>query len=268
MADKKKDCSSFDDRKQSCRDYLQKNEIVSQMHSGLLKLVENRPNSPMLFLADYFDSLCGSEKTDRTLKSLDILNLAHHSQPAFQTNLILAYDSISVNKAQKKNGPVKHGLIGSVYHDLLKAILLKEMSTGCVETLLGIIGCKPNETVLYDIFRYGVTCSFIFIDYVQLCRNLFSSLSTNKDTSSDSVIRKSIYDLVYSALTTAIDSAISNVIENRPLAILEASYQLRPDYFLQSVPALTNTSQGEHITEQEFIISMCELYFSKLKAIK
>ena len=267
MTEKRKEYTTLDDRKQLCRDYLQKNDIVSQMHSGLLKLVENRPDSPMLFLADYFDSFCGTEKSDKILKAMDILNLAHHSQPAFQTNLILAYDSISVNKVQKKSGVAKHGLIGTVYQELLKSLVSKEISTGCVEKLLSIIGCKPNETVLYDIFRYGVTCCFIFLDFVKVCRNLFSSISIIKH-SSDSVISKPACDLISSALGAAVEAAVTNANENKSLAILEASYQLRPEYFSQSASLLTTSSQCECVIEHEFVNSMCELYFDKLKILK
>lgn len=43
----------------------EKFNVRQQTRSALLKLVENRPESPLLFLADYFDSISAESKTDK-----------------------------------------------------------------------------------------------------------------------------------------------------------------------------------------------------------
>nr|CAB3226589.1 tubulin polyglutamylase complex subunit 1-like [Phallusia mammillata] len=262
MGDRKK--SPIEERKQQYKDYLDKTDVTSQVREALLKLIENQPKDPMLFLANYFDNISTSDKSDKITTVHQILQLTHHSQQSFQTNLIVAYDAASLakNPNSKKASMNRPGLTGSVFEELL-ATILSNVPKNLHATLLERIGCRASEMVPFGVFRYCITVCYVFVDFVKLCGSIFSVLCGKQ---SGKVTDKDICEIVISSLKDALDSLQD---DNSPCSILEAAYVLRPDKLASSL--LSNKSSKTDkstMNEDDFMKEMIDVFTSKIKVLK
>lgn len=260
------DCKKFpmDEKKQQYRDYLDKAEVTTQVRGALLKLIENQPKEPMLFLADYFDSISTSDKSDKIATVSQILQLTHHSQQSFQTNLIVAYDAASVakNPNSKKASINRPGLTGSVFEEILCSVL-GNPSKHFHTVLLERISCRGSEMVPFDVFRYGVTVCYVFVDFLKLCISLFSILCGKH---SGKVTDKSVCEIMISSLKESLDLLKD---KNSPCAILEAAYGLRPDKLAVNLLSNKNAkNEKSTMNEDDFIKEMVDVFLSKVKILK
>ncbi|XP_076816016.1 tubulin polyglutamylase complex subunit 1-like [Clavelina lepadiformis] len=268
MTDKRKELlNSFDgEKKQVHMEYMQKSELLPQIRKALLKLIENKPSEPMLFLANYFDSVSSNDKTDKIANAMQVLQLTNHRQAVFQTNLMIAFDMVSVarNASSKKAVNKRPGLTGSVYEDLLKAIGTK-IPKDIFDELFKQIGCRPSEMVPFDIFRYGVTVCYVCIDFINLCGDIFQTFC-NK-VSSD-IADKYICDFVIDSFKNVITTTSGMQKCEQPAAVLEAGYMLCPDKLAIDLLNGKDDKCGKStMSRHDFLCSMCQTFFSKIKSL-
>ncbi|CAH1788452.1 unnamed protein product [Owenia fusiformis] len=267
MGDKKK---VSDDKPQSEteRQFLERTQVSSQIKDVLTKVIENRPLDPIAFIADYFESV--GDKSNRLSKSHQQLLLTHHSRPAFEANVRIAYDILSLSKAKPhskiKAGmkkPTLHktirGINGSVFMDLLN-LLTEGMVPGVKEKLYKKLQCKSHEVIRYDIFRSGIFACFVLQDFLKEAEGLYCTLDLGKTGKAD----KALCDTALHQLLLSVSTA-NNTGE---LSALEAGYNLGPDKLYTALnQALSVTTEKGTISCDDFLIAAADAFLLKVNNV-
>ena len=264
MANKPKFGNKIEEKRLACMEYLQKSEVSQQFCDALLKLIENKPNDPMLFLASHFDSCM--DKSNRAATSLQLLTHTYTHANVFDANLLKAYDALCMTKPSgSKKIHTNPGLIGSVFEAFLMSIIA-DPSTDSPKNFLKIIGCKSNQVISFDVFRYGVWACFLYKDFVQECKSLFY-IFCNK-LCGDSM-EKSVYDTIINCFKSAIDIMLEN--GDKDEAFLRAGFHLRPHNLAVELLNIKdkNTSLSQAAVNQNmFLDEMSYLFAVSLTSLK
>ncbi|CAC5405093.1 TPGS1 [Mytilus coruscus] len=94
----------------------ERSNVGTCMKDVLGKIIANRPEDPIAFMADYFDSL--EEQTSLVARARQLIIMTHHSRPVFDINVRMAYETLQKSKCNKK----LHGVNGTVYNELIRAL--------------------------------------------------------------------------------------------------------------------------------------------------
>ncbi|KAH3749243.1 tubulin polyglutamylase complex subunit 1-like isoform X2 [Dreissena polymorpha] len=252
MTERSKKINSSDDiPKESDRQFLEKSNVGALMRDALSKIIANRPEDPISFLADYFDSI--EESSSQVQKADQILKLTHYSRPMFESNVRMAYDALAGHRVSKG----VHGVDGNVFVELLQA-LCRDLPEPVTQKLLQKMECRPYEAIHYDVFRSGVFTSCVLLDYVKLAELLFQSL----DIQQSGKANKSLCDVVVEQLNTSLGSTRTDARR-----ILESGYNLGVDgLYLALERAMSRTSRNASLqTCDQFVTEICDCFLSKVK---
>ncbi|XP_056374007.1 tubulin polyglutamylase complex subunit 1 [Hyla sarda] len=251
-------------------DFLAQTGVRDMLREAVLKLLEARPEEPVVFLADYFEKLGvgaagGSKPSDRGSHVLVqqrlghvlwYLKLAHHSQrTAFNNNLTIAYDFLSAGGRKKKPG-----LNGKMYSEVLARICQEgDLPTEVSAALLKKIQCRDHEAVPFDVFRYGVLTCFVLVEFKSKADTLFSILDSSNQP--DQKVCQAVLDTLDQALTAS-DLSV-------PASYLEAGSKLGPDCLAIAMDrALQNRKPGFPMGRSEFLKDACILFLDKVKPVQ
>ncbi|XP_078324022.1 tubulin polyglutamylase complex subunit 1-like isoform X3 [Crassostrea virginica] len=268
MADKKKPNSADDRPQETDRQFLERFNIGSLMKDVLGKIVSNRPEDPISFLSDYFDSL--EDQTNLVLKARSIIEMTHHSRPVFELNVRQAYDIMLKQKDLKGNssglmfleediGKRLYGVNGTSFTDLIKT-LCRDIPQSVTTKLLKKIECVDYEAITFDVFKSGVFTCCVLQDYVKLCELLFNSL----DFQSSGKVDKILSEIVNEQLKAALANTRTDARK-----IVEAGYNLGPDglfYALERGMRSKNQQGGQ--TLEQFTLEICDAFLSKVKRLR
>ncbi|OCT97705.1 tubulin polyglutamylase complex subunit 1 isoform X2 [Xenopus laevis] len=248
-------------------EFLVQTGARTMLREAVLKLLEARPEEPTAFLADYFEKLCVGSGTatgdkgahllgqQRINRALWYLRLAHHSQrTAFNNNLSMAYECLSMGGRKKKTG-----LTGKNYSEVLSRICQEgELPEEISSELLRKIRCRDHEAVPFDIFRYGVLTCFVLLEFRSKVDSLFSVL--HEKGPADQRLGKAVLDTLEEALVTS-DLFI-------PASYLEAGSKLGPDGLALAMDkALLGNSSEAVMSRNQFLKDACALFLYKVKPV-
>ncbi|XP_005999535.1 tubulin polyglutamylase complex subunit 1 isoform X2 [Latimeria chalumnae] len=244
-------------------------EFLSQVGAGtmlreaLLKLLQSRPEDPVGFLADHFESLVlcsegGGEDQEKQLleRVLWHLRLAHYSQrSAFNNNVSVAFEIISAGTKRR----VRPGLKGRTYIELLSKICRDgKMPEQLYLRLIKKIHCQDHEAVPFEVFRYGVLTSLVFLDFITKSGSLFEVLTDSEKAD------KRLCDTVLAALEDAMTASDITA----PTSYLEAGSKLGPDSLALAMDrSMTNNRAGSSMKREEFVRSAAVLFLTKVRHI-
>ncbi|XP_048777545.1 tubulin polyglutamylase complex subunit 1-like isoform X4 [Ostrea edulis] len=253
MADKKKPNSADDRPQETDRQFLERSNIGHLMKDVLGKIVSNRPEDPIVFLADYFDSL--EDQSNLVLKARNLIEMTHHSRPVFEMNVRQAYDILLKQKVGKR----LYGVNGTSYTDLIKT-LCRDIPQSVTTKLLKKIECVDYEAIRYDVFKSGVFTCCVLQDYVKLCEMLFNSL----DFQNSGKVDKMLSEIVNEQLKAALANTRTDARK-----IVEAGYNLGPDglFYALERGMRSKLNQGGQTLEQ-FTTEICDAFLSKVKRLR
>ncbi|XP_077137228.1 tubulin polyglutamylase complex subunit 1 [Ranitomeya variabilis] len=251
-------------------DFLAQAGVRDMLRSAVLKLLEARPEEPLVFLAALFEKLSvgaagGSKSGDRGSHILGhqrlghalwYLKLAHHSQrTAFNNNLTIAYDGLSAGGRKRKPG-----LNGKTYSEVLSRICQDgDLPMEISSSLLKKIQCRDHEAVPFDVFRYGVLTCFVLVEFITKADALFNILDGGNQ--SDQRLCQAVLDTLEEALTAS-DLSV-------PASYLEAGSKLGPDCLAIAMDrALQNKKPGIPMERGEFLKEACLLFLDKVKPVQ
>jgi len=271
MSDKRKTGgSACDQRPETERQFLERTNVASQIRDVLAKVIENRPEDPLAFLADYFEAV--GDKGNKVTRAYQTLLLTHYTQPAFQNNIQSAYEILSQCKVHRH----LRGINGVIFGELLD-LILQEVPSDIADKLIKKIACRDYEVVVYDVFRAGVVTSFVFHEYIKQSEALYNALDTSASYSNQvpgssqlGRANKTLCDAALQqlllAVTTTGDDATS---------VIEAGYSLCPDQltatFSQAMIESGDNHHGDnHLTmkRDEFVQQAAETFLHKVKSLK
>ncbi|XP_059162028.1 tubulin polyglutamylase complex subunit 1-like [Physella acuta] len=259
MADRRKALGIVADGNQETdRQFMDKNNVNGMLKDVLTKLIANRPDDPIRFIANYFETInLEDQSNDLIARVVQIINLTHHSRPVFETNIMAAYDLLNNHKISKKI----HGVNGTVHSQLLQS-LCTEIPLPVTVKLFKKIGCAEHEAVPYDVFRSTVFTCCVLKDYVGMTGNLFNILDVRKTGKVDKVLCESTLE----QLNTALASSQKDVKR-----IMESSYHLGPESLFKALDkalSKSHTKLSGVFTRDQFVIEACECFLAKVKKLK
>ena len=219
------------------------------MKDVLGKIIANRPEDPITFLADYFDSL--EEQTSLVARARQLIIMTHHSRPVFDTNVRMAYEALQKSKCGKK----LYGVNGEVYNELLRS-LCRDYPTVVMNKLLRKLECLEYEAVPYDVFKSGVFTCYVLEDYLKLVEYLFNALDINKTGKCDKGLSDTVIEQLKSSLAT-------NKTDARK--IVEAGYNLGPDGLFFALEKAMKRDTITVLTLDMFTVECCEAFISKVR---
>ncbi|CAL1548621.1 unnamed protein product [Lymnaea stagnalis] len=255
MADRRKPTGNSiqESSQETERQFMDKYNVNGMLKDVLTKLIANRPDDPIRFIANYFEAIAlDDQPEDIVNRALQVLSLTHYSRPVFETNVISAFDILSKFKISKK----LHGVNGVVHTQLLKA-LCKNMPPAVQVKLFKKIECSEHEAVPFTIFRSTIFTCCVLTDFISMAGNLFFTLDVQKTGNADKNLCTSTLD----QLKTALSSSKKDVKR-----IMESSYNLGPDnlYKVLDKAMSKNASQSGLYNHDEFIMDACEIFLSKV----
>ena len=255
---------------ESDKQFLHRVGVTNQMQEVLTKIIENRPEDPIGFLADYFEML--GDKTDRVCKAHQQVCLTHHSKAAFHTNVRIAFDLLSQNKAFDRRGkPLRRdpigrqlkGINGMIFSDLLN-LLCNAFPVTVKEKLMKKIQCRDHEVVIFEVFKSGVFTCRVLQDFLNQTDMLFKSLDINRSGKVDRVL----CDII----TQQLVKAVSNTSSSNPTTVLDGGYVLAPDKLFMSIANSLFNCKGSGskamMASEDFICGVADAFLSKVQALK
>ncbi|XP_048777541.1 tubulin polyglutamylase complex subunit 1-like isoform X1 [Ostrea edulis] len=280
MADKKKPNSADDRPQETDRQFLERSNIGHLMKDVLGKIVSNRPEDPIVFLADYFDSL--EDQSNLVLKARNLIEMTHHSRPVFEMNVRQAYDILLKQKGYRKKpadlllleeeiGKRLYGVNGTSYTDLIKT-LCRDIPQSVTTKLLKKIECVDYEAIRYDVFKSGVFTCCVLQDYVKLCEMLFNSLDFQNSGKVDKMLSEIVNEQLKAALANTRTDArnpYTGLTDQFSMSIVEAGYNLGPDglFYALERGMRSKLNQGGQTLEQ-FTTEICDAFLSKVKRLR
>ncbi|XP_028906413.1 tubulin polyglutamylase complex subunit 1 [Ornithorhynchus anatinus] len=251
-------------------EFLRHSGVTDMLRAALLKVLEARPEEPLPFLARYFENLGLSslayggvgEPAGQLLApqqrigwALWHLRLAHHSQrTAFNNNVSVAYECLSVRDWKKKPG-----LDGRTYSELLKRICRDGQAPDCiVAPLLDKIQCRDHEAVPFAIFRSGMLTCFVLLEFLARAGALYAVLDDSGRA--DPQVCRAVLDTLEEALGTGSFSV--------PVHYLEASSKLGPDALAGAMDkALLGPKRRSAMPRDEFLEKAAALFLAKVRPV-
>jgi len=270
MSDKRKTGgSACDQRPETERQFLERTNVAAQIRDVLAKVIENRPEDPIGFLADYFEAV--GDKGNKVTRAHQTLLLTHYTQPAFQNNIQCAYEILSQCKVHRH----LRGINGVVFGELLD-LILQQIPQEIADKLLKKIACRDYEVVVYDVFRTGVVTAFVFHDYIKQSEALYQALDMSSFSSqlpgasqmgrANKTLCDAALQQLLLAVTTTGDDATS---------VIEAGYSLCPDQltstFSQALIESGDNHHGENhlmMKRDEFVQQAADTFLHKVKSLK
>ncbi|EDO35740.1 predicted protein [Nematostella vectensis] len=228
-------------------------------------LMENRPEDPLIFLAEYFDNL--ADTATALMQAHQKLLLVHHSQPAFYSNLMEAYDTLSHQKGEKqsqnrlknivKGSNGLRGLTGKSYNDLL-TLLCRDLTNTEAEPLLKQITCFDHEVIRFLVFRCGVLSVLVYQDFLKQADSLYDELDLYERGKADKQLCEVCLDQLSKAVAT---TSLSD-----PISVLHAGTYISAKSFQKS--ALEVLSKGgqnrKTISKEEFVAAAAKMFLSQV----
>ncbi|XP_073230191.1 tubulin polyglutamylase complex subunit 1-like [Porites lutea] len=242
------------DKAESPLDFLSRTGVTSDIKDAITLVIENRPEDPISFLAEFFD--CHASTTTALMKAHQKLLLAHHSRPSFQNNLLLAYNIL--HKQKNSNG--LHGLTGKTYNDLL-TMLCRDLSGTEAEPLQKRILCYNYEVVRFPVFKVGVLSTFIYQDFLKQAESLYNELDLTDRGKAD----KHLCDAILSELKQAAVKTTDDPISVIQVGSMLSSLRLNK---IMAEALVRSGGSNQTMSVEEFVFTAADILLEQIPDLR
>ena len=162
----------------SPEDYLEKTSLNANLKEAVSLLLENRPENPILFLADYFRNLMNGSGTN-IMKAYKLITLNKHDAKSFEDNVFQAYTLLE--KGSQSGGVrglefIKLAQMLCIEHPHeVYCLFLKELSL-----TMKILDKKEDEHIDFDEFLLGIKTILLLDSYFEEMEVIFKHLDFKK----------------------------------------------------------------------------------------
>lgn len=166
-------------------EYLEKTGVTNVLRDLMTVLLENRPGNPVQFISEYLKT--SAQSCTGILKSYKLIKLSNEEHESFMDNLVAAYMNLDA-----KRGGNNSGLTGSEYMKLIKMLCL-DFPIEIIDEILGILGKRESDIVVFEEFLAGVQCVLLYEDFLIEAETIFRYLDReNQGRVSSQVFFKAI----------------------------------------------------------------------------
>ena len=145
------------------------------LRDAISLLLENRPENPILFLADHFRNIQQGQQGgahSNILKAYRLITLNKYDSKSFSDNVFQAYTLIEKD----------HGNAGVKGIDFIKLaqMLCIDYPADILHGILRLLDKREEENVEFDEFLCGIKTILLFDNYFEEMEQLFRYLDTQK----------------------------------------------------------------------------------------
>ena len=133
-------------------------------------LLENRPSSPIAFMAKYFRTV--TQGSSPLLRAYRYIRLASPSQDAFIDNLVAAYVALDAKRGAS-------GVTGAELLRLLR-LLCADCPVDVTRALLLSVDRTESDPVSFEEFSAVIRSGLLYDDFFQRASSLFASCDPNR----------------------------------------------------------------------------------------
>jgi len=148
-------------------EYLERYSVSAYMKDLLTVLLENRPEQPLDFIADYFN--CAVNGVPPIMRSYRYIRLTKRNRQAFMDNLAQAYTIMS--RSSEVPGS---GLTGANYMRLLHMVCA-DFPPEVVHSLSKVLDKKDSNTISFPTFVAGINACLLYEEFFEHAERLFNS---------------------------------------------------------------------------------------------
>ena len=161
--------TSVDPESLTPEDYLDRFGITAYLQEVLSLVLENRPQAPVEFVAEYFrNAVQGSSYLHRAYR---LVCMTDRGRPGFLGNVMKAHQILSHRK----------GSIGVTGEEMTKLLTLichnfpKKISEIVLKTLFSGQH-DPTEIIAFDVFFLSVNVCLLFVEQIEFAQQYFATL--------------------------------------------------------------------------------------------
>ncbi|CAF0802579.1 unnamed protein product [Adineta ricciae] len=241
---------------QAYLDRIKAREIISD---ALLQVTRLKPDNPIDFLYNYFESQC---QTDPYEKTLTRLRLADPKHPSFHSLLVELYSNFDTINDD--------GLLlkGDTYNKLLHNLCNNEIWSGLDEhrtTLISLLSLRSNDAVSFTVFKYGIQAILLAKEFHKTAHSLYNSLANHAGSNTD--VDRSLCDILLQMLSNSLE--LLNKAPVDTFSLHESIVKLSPHQVKHTLeqrwsPSRASTSKTR-MTFDEFQTLAMSIYLTTIK---
>ncbi|KAL9957955.1 hypothetical protein ACROYT_G034914 [Oculina patagonica] len=238
------------EKTESPLDFLSRTGVTSEIKDAITLVIENRPEDPISFMAEFFDSHANTATA--LMKCHQKLLLVHHSRPSFQNNLVQGYNILK----QQKNSNGLRGLTGKTYNDLL-TLLCRDLNGAEAEPLQKRIMCLSHEVVRFPVFKLGVLSTFMYQDFLKQAESLYNELDlTGRGKADKHLCEAVLYELHQAAVKTTDD----------PISVIQVGSMLSSQHLnkVMAEALVKSGASSQTMAADEFIVGAAQVLLEQI----
>eukprot|EP01062_Namystynia_karyoxenos_P027980 TRINITY_DN21299_c2_g1_i1.p1 TRINITY_DN21299_c2_g1~~TRINITY_DN21299_c2_g1_i1.p1 ORF type:complete len:339 (+),score=119.24 TRINITY_DN21299_c2_g1_i1:94-1017(+) len=152
------------------QEYLDRFSVTAYLKDVSTLLLENRPDEPLAFIADYFKNVI--QGTSPLVRSYRYIRLTKRSRRAFWDNLVAAHATLD----EKRGGGV--GVTGAELRRLL-SLLCSDFPSDTVAAVLAVLDKSESSVVSFAEFASGVHACLLYEEFFSVAEAVFRALAAD-----------------------------------------------------------------------------------------
>lgn len=144
--------------------------LLSSTQDVMTLVLENRPEQPLDFIAEYFRSIVrGATPISRSFR---YIRMHPRGRETFMENLASAYLVLDSKVGQST------GLTGREYNKLLR-LVCNDFPVDIVDTIFGVLDKQNNDTIDFRSFCAGINSCLLYEEFFEQVEWLFKGFDVN-----------------------------------------------------------------------------------------
>lgn len=153
-------------------DYLSHTNTTTLIKQAVHTLLQNRPEDPIRFLADFFAPAANITSVESAYEKL---SWAHYSSSVYQRNALQVYDILTT---AKNEGSTLKGLLGRQFNSLLKK-LCDDLPQRYSQIVFKRVHKRTDHVITFNTFYRDVLMLHVLRDYIHIVKETFHDLDVN-----------------------------------------------------------------------------------------
>mmetsp|Transcript_18177 Transcript_18177/g.43294 ORF Transcript_18177/g.43294 Transcript_18177/m.43294 type:complete len:250 (+) Transcript_18177:96-845(+) len=223
----------------SPEEYLDKYGVTAHLKDVVTLLVEQRPEKPLEFVADYLSN--SIQPRTAVARSYRYIRLTKRNRQAFIDNLASAYSVIARNSDSEADG-----LTGAEYRTLLQTIC-SDFPHEVVTSLTQVLDKRGSDVVSFPVFVAGVQACLVYEEFFEYAELLFNALDA------DSLGRVDLQAFI----------AVLKQMNSPEAPVHAQGWSMPSHQLLDNVNSLIGTEGKTTVTYKEFVMTIVRLFLGR-----
>ena len=224
------------------------------LRDAMAKIIENRPNDPISFLADYFHNI--STREDGVKRAMQEILLTSHGEHAFAANIVNAYEILSADNNMK-------AVVGRQMTMLID-LLIESIDLPVRKLLRRKLICRDYEAIPLPVFRSLVITCITAPKYIKEGKTLFATLDFHKQ----GYVETATCESLLSHLSKSIQATTNLPVGDNSAIILKTAFELSP----HNIGVCLSETNDKHNSKtnmnvDNFVLSLIDIFLLSVKSL-